>query len=68
MSHTVKIYDTCIDVHNVRACPTDVLEMVTWDGCKTKSLFHVEDCVGCKDVKQFVLQILYVCIFRCRNN
>jgi photosystem I subunit 7 len=33
MSHTVKIYDTCIG-YNVQACPTDVLEMVTWDGCK----------------------------------
>jgi photosystem I subunit 7 len=60
MSHTVKIYDTCIGCTQcVRACPTDVLEMVTWDGCKrAKSLLpRVEDCVGCKDVKQLVLQI-----------
>jgi ferredoxin len=29
MSHTVKIYDTCIGCTQcVRACPTDVLEMV----------------------------------------
>ena len=35
MSHTVKIYDTCIGCTQcVRACPTDVLEMVPWDGCK----------------------------------
>jgi photosystem I subunit 7 len=34
MSHTVKIYDTCIGYTMCRACPTDVLEMVTWDGCK----------------------------------
>ena len=31
MSHTVKIYDTCIGCTQcVRACPTDVLEMVIW--------------------------------------
>ena len=36
MSHTVKIYDTCIGCTQcVRACPTDVLEMVPWDGCKS---------------------------------
>ena len=35
MSHTVKIYDTCIGCTQcVRACPTDVLEMVPWDGCR----------------------------------
>ena len=38
MSHTVKIYDTCIGCTQcVRACPTDVLEMVPWDGCKSRS-------------------------------
>ena len=30
MSHTVKIYDTCIGCTQcVRACPTDVLEMAS---------------------------------------
>lgn len=33
MAHTVKIYDTCIGCTQcVRACPTDVLEMVPWKG------------------------------------
>jgi len=52
MSHTVKIYDTCIGCTQcVRACPTDVLEMVAWDGCKSGQIAsspRVEDCVGCK--------------------
>jgi photosystem I subunit 7 len=52
MSHTVKIYDTCIGCTQcVRACPTDVLEMVAWDGCKAGQIAsapRTEDCVGCK--------------------
>ncbi|KAL5543313.1 hypothetical protein UlMin_007097 [Ulmus minor] len=33
MSHSVKIYDTCIGCTQcVRACPIDVLEMISWDG------------------------------------
>ena len=52
MSHTVKIYDTCIGCTQcVRACPTDVLEMVPWDGCKASQIAsapRTEDCVGCK--------------------
>ena len=52
MSHTVKIYDTCIGCTQcVRACPTDVLEMVPWDGCKAGQLAaspRTEDCVGWK--------------------
>ncbi|KAK3019575.1 hypothetical protein RJ639_003642, partial [Escallonia herrerae] len=35
----------------VQACPTDVLEMIPWDGCKAKQIAfapRTEDCVGCK--------------------
>jgi photosystem I subunit 7 len=52
----------------VRLCPTDVLEMVPWDGCKAGQIAsypRVEDCVGCKDVKQLVLQIL-LSVYFCR--
>jgi photosystem I subunit 7 len=52
MSHSVKVYDTCIGCTQcVRACPTDVLEMVPWDGCRAGSIAsapRTEDCVGCK--------------------
>ena len=52
MSHTVKIYSSCIGcVQCVRACPTDVLEMKPWDGCKSAQIAsapRAEDCVGCK--------------------
>nr|YP_009139340.1 photosystem I subunit VII [Lepidodinium chlorophorum]BAR72314.1 photosystem I subunit VII [Lepidodinium chlorophorum] len=52
MSHTVKIYHTCIGCTQcVRACPTDVLEIVPWNGCKSKQIAsapRTEDCVGCK--------------------
>ena len=52
MAHTVKIYDTCIGCTQcVRACPTDVLEIISWTGCKAKQIAsapRTEDCVGCK--------------------
>jgi photosystem I subunit 7 len=52
MSHNVKIYHTCIGCTQcVRACPTDVLEIVPWNGCKAKQIAsapRTEDCVGCK--------------------
>ena len=52
MSHSVKIYDSFIVCTQcVRACPTDVLEMAPWDGCKAGQIAsapRTEDCVGCK--------------------
>jgi photosystem I subunit 7 len=51
MSHTVKFTILALDVHNVRACPTDVLEMVIWEDCRAGQIAsapRTEDCVGCK--------------------
>ena len=51
MSHSVRVYDTCIGCTQcVRACPCDVLEMVPWDGCKAGQIAsapRAEDCIGC---------------------
>ena len=51
-SITVKIYDTCIGCTQcVRACPTDVLEMVPSDLVKAGQIASAprqEDCIGCK--------------------
>ena len=63
MSHSVKVYDTCIGCTQcVRACPCDVLEMVAWDGCKAGQIAsapRTEDCIGCSVVKQRALLISY---------
>lgn len=52
MTHLIKIYNSCIGCSQcVRACPTDVLEMVFWAGCKAGQVAsppRAEDCVGCK--------------------
>ena len=52
MSHTVKIYDTCIGWGQcVQACPVDVLEVIPWDGNEVGQIASAprqEDCIGCK--------------------
>ncbi|MBA0676449.1 hypothetical protein Goari_017925, partial [Gossypium aridum] len=38
-------------VSSIYLCPTDVLEMIPWDGCKAKQIAsapRIEDFVGCK--------------------
>jgi photosystem I iron-sulfur protein PsaC len=51
LCHTqLKFIRHVLVVHSVRACPTDVLEMVPWKVVKLNKLHHprTEDCVGCK--------------------
>ena len=53
MSHTVKIYDTCIGcVLNVYVHVQQMyLEMVIWEDCRAGQIAsapRTEDCVGCK--------------------
>ena len=60
MSHTVKIYDTCIGCTQcVRACPTDVLEMVIWEDCKRQlhQPHELKTVLDVKDTKVHALQI-----------
>jgi hypothetical protein len=60
MSHTVKFTILALDVHNVRACPTDVLEMVIWEDCRGVKLLllHVQKIVlDANAVKVLVQQI-----------
>jgi len=51
MAHSVKIYDTCIGCTQCgRVCPTNLLVMVPWDGCKAYQIAfasRTKDCVGC---------------------
>ncbi|GJS09338.1 reverse transcriptase domain-containing protein [Tanacetum coccineum] len=45
----IKIDDLFTEIGSVEACPTDVLEMIPWDGCKAKQIAsapRTEDCVG----------------------
>lgn len=48
MSHSVKIYDTCIGcTQSIRPCPTDLLEIIPW-GEFEASAPRTENSVGCK--------------------
>nr|YP_003795326.1 photosystem I subunit VII [Chromera velia]ADJ66568.1 photosystem I subunit VII [Chromera velia] len=50
--HNVGIYTTCIGCTQcVRACPTEVLDMMTWDHCRAQQIAcsdTLQDCIGCK--------------------
>lgn len=39
MLHLVKIYDICIGYTQcVHFCPTDLLKIIPWNGCKVKKI------------------------------
>lgn len=52
MVHLARTHATRIGcTQYVRACPTDVLEMLVWEGCKSRQIAsapRTNDCVGCK--------------------
>lgn len=72
MSHSVKVYDTCIGCTQcVRACPCDVLEMVAWTDVslvKLHQLLEQKIVLGANVVKQLVqltsYQFVYILVVK----